>query len=211
MSKTTERRNIKRDALIEKAEKSIADHGLAGLKMRNLASEIGVSLGAIYNLVEDVDALILHIASRTLAKLDAALNDPNATSSPNHSQNHSPNHCDTLIEIAMRYRIFVQNNLNLWRALFEHRMPPEKPLPQWATDDQMHLFRHIITPLRSLLPDADESEVQLSAQTLFSAVHGVIVLSLENKITAVPLHALDGQIKKLITLFCKGLIDPPPR
>lgn len=199
MSKTTERRDHNREALIEEAEKRIASGGLSSLKMRDLASEIGVSLGAIYNLVEDMDELILRIASRTLAKLDAALNDPNATPFPNQ--------CDALIDVAMRYRVFVENNLNLWRALFEHRMSSEKPLPEWAADDQKYLFRHVTAPLKLLLPHADEREVQLMAQTLFSAVHGMIVLSLESKMTAVPIKALDAQIKKLITLVCKGLVE----
>ena len=47
--------------------------GLAGLKTRELAREIGVANGAVYNLVEDMDELILRVGSRTLGRLDAAL------------------------------------------------------------------------------------------------------------------------------------------
>jgi AcrR family transcriptional regulator len=46
---------------------------LAGLKTRELAREIGCANGAVYNLVEDMDDLILRVGSRTLARLDAAL------------------------------------------------------------------------------------------------------------------------------------------
>ena len=49
--------------------------GLAGLKTRELAREIGVANGAVYNLVEDMDELILRVGSRTLGRLDAALTD----------------------------------------------------------------------------------------------------------------------------------------
>jgi len=36
---------------------------------------------------------------------------------------------------------FAADNLQLWRALFEHRMALGKPIPDWAIDQQMELFR----------------------------------------------------------------------
>ncbi len=41
----------------------MAAGGLAGLKTRELAREIGVANGAVYNLVEDMDELILRVGS----------------------------------------------------------------------------------------------------------------------------------------------------
>ncbi len=73
MSKTVERRAKLREELILAAEKSISASGLAGLKSRELAREIGVANGAVYNLVEDMDELILRVGSRTLSRLDAVL------------------------------------------------------------------------------------------------------------------------------------------
>src|ERR1700755_937366 len=73
MSKTLERREKLREFLILAAEKGISARGLAGLKTRDLARDIGVANGAVYNLVADVDELILRVGSRTLERLDAAL------------------------------------------------------------------------------------------------------------------------------------------
>ena len=73
MSKTLERHGKLRDALILAAERSIRAKGLAGLKTRDLARDIGCANGAVYNLVEDMDELILRVGSRTLGRLDAAL------------------------------------------------------------------------------------------------------------------------------------------
>ena len=67
MSKALERREKFRESLILAAEKSIAAKGLAGLKTRDLARDIGVANGAVYNLVEDMDELILRVGSRTLS------------------------------------------------------------------------------------------------------------------------------------------------
>src|SRR5690242_13506880 len=144
MSKALERRAKNRQSLIEAAERRIAAGGLAGLKTRDLASDIGVANGAVYNLVDDVDELILRVGSRTLARLDAALTAAEREGPP------APR--ETLIRIAVAYCNFAAENLELWRALFEHRMTPGKPVPEWAISEQMDLFRHIYAPLAALFP-----------------------------------------------------------
>jgi len=48
-SKTAIRRERQRQALIEAAEAAIALGGLSNLKAREIASEAGCALGAIYN------------------------------------------------------------------------------------------------------------------------------------------------------------------
>src|SRR5215831_12997841 len=144
MTKILERRAKQLEALIEAAEKAIATKGLGGLKSRELAAEIGVANGAVFNLVDDMDELILRVGSRTLARLDAALSTAESAGAP------SP--AETLVQIAVAYCDFAAENLELWRALFKHRMAPEKPIPEWAIEEQMNLFRHIYHPLAKLFP-----------------------------------------------------------
>ncbi len=55
----------------------------------------------------------------------------------------------------MAYCDFAAENFELWRALFEHRMAPGKPVPEWAISEQMNLFRHIYRPLAELFPEAE--------------------------------------------------------
>ena len=50
MTKALERRAKLRTDLIQAAERMIAERGLAGLKTRDLAREIGCANGAVYNL-----------------------------------------------------------------------------------------------------------------------------------------------------------------
>jgi AcrR family transcriptional regulator len=143
---------------------------IGGLKTRELARDIGVANGAVYNLVEDMDELILRVGSRTLARLDAALSAAEAQGPT------SPR--DTLVRIAVAYCDFAAENLELWRALFEHRMAPGKPVPEWAVDEQMNLFRHIYHPLAALFPKRTTAELGVTARSLFSAVHGMVLLGL---------------------------------
>ena len=82
MSKALERREKLRADLILAAERTIASRGLAGLKTRDLAREIGCANGAVYNLVADVDELILRVGSRTLLRLDEALSAAESAGEP---------------------------------------------------------------------------------------------------------------------------------
>ena len=176
----------------------IATRGLAGLKTRDLAREIGCANGAVYNLVADMDELILRVGSRTLLRLDEALG---AAESASES---SPQ--ETLVRIALAYCDFAAENLQLWRALFEHRMEAGKVVPDWSVEDQMRLFRHIHKPLATLLPKRGAEQLGITARSLFSAVHGMVALGLEQKLVAVPLPALRKEIAGLVRAMIDGLV-----
>jgi AcrR family transcriptional regulator len=197
MTKALERREKLRTDLIQAAERMIAERGLAGLKTRDLAREIGCANGAVYNLVADVDELVLRVGSRTLRRLDEAL-------SAAETGEHSPQ--ETLVRIAIAYCDFAAENLQLWRALFEHRMETDKALPDWSVDDQLQLFRHIYKPLAALLPKRGAEELGITARSLFSAVHGMVALGLEQRLVAVPLPALRKEIAGLVRAMIDGLI-----
>ncbi len=202
MTPTEARRERLRALLIEAAERAIADKGLAGLKARELAHEIGCSLGAIYNLVQDLDELVLRVGSRTLSRLDDALSEAAARSPAGTDSAIS-----TLVAVALAYSSFARDNLNLWRTLFEHRMTGGGEVPEWAVAEQLQMFRHITGPLEILLPDA--AERNLLTRTLFSAVHGVVAIGLEDKLVAVPRRQLDQQIEILVRLIGEGLLRTP--
>jgi AcrR family transcriptional regulator len=191
-----ERREKLRADLILAAERMIASRGLAGLKTRDLAREIGCANGAVYNLVADVDELILRVGSRTLRRLDEALSTAETSEHPQ----------ETLVRIAIAYCDFAAENLQLWRALFEHRMETDKALPDWSVDDQLQLFRHIYKPLAALLPKRGAEELGITARSLFSAVHGMVALGLEQRLVAVPLPALRKEIAGLVRAMIDGLI-----
>ena len=133
----------------------------------------------------------------TLARLDAALTtaESKGPASP----------AETLVRIAVAYCDFAAANLELWRALFEHRMAPGKPVPEWAVSEQMDLFRHIYRPLAALFPDRPPAELGVTARSLFSAAHGMVLLGLEQKLIAVPVDALREEIAVIVRAMVDGL------
>ena len=198
MSKALERRAKLREALIEAAERAIAAKGLGGLRTRELADEIGIANGGVYNLVDDLDELILRVGSRTLARLDASL------SLAEISGPATPR--EMLVRIAVAYCDFASDNLELWRALFEHRMQAGKEVPDWAIGEQMDLFRHIYRPLAVLFPQRTPEQLSITSRSLFSAVHGMVALGLEQKLIAVPIKALRSEITRLVQAMIDGLL-----
>jgi AcrR family transcriptional regulator len=197
MSKALERREKLRNALILAAERNITAKGLSGLKTRELARDIGCANGAVYNLVEDMDELILRVGSPTLERLDASLTAAESGGPASAGE--------TLARIAVAYCDFAADNLELWRALFEHRMAPGKPIPEWAIEQQMELFRHIYRPLATLFPQRSAAELSVTARSLFSAVHGMVALGLEQKLIAVPVDALRAEIAIIVRAMIRGL------
>jgi Bacterial regulatory proteins, tetR family. len=196
---TAKKREIQRDALIDAAERRIAEAGLSALKARDLAAEVGCAVGALYSLVADMDEIVLRVGSRTLARLDVALGECGAA-----TRAATPE--DRLVAVALAYADFAADNLPLWRAMFEHRLAEGREVPDWSVREQMALFGHVDAPLRALLPDLAEAERHLLARALFSAVHGIVALGLEGKLVAVPREALARQIELVVRASARGLV-----
>jgi AcrR family transcriptional regulator len=208
--KTAERKQNLKTALIAAADQAVAAHGIAGLKARSLAAEAGCAVGAIYNIVDDLDDLALAVHARTLAALEKALTTA-ASAEPNRALAGQELAMKQLIHLAVAYLDFAAANMMRWRALFEHRLPEGKPMPGWYLAEQIQLFGYVERPLRNLQPSLPPEQLAMLARSLFSAVHGIITLGLEEKLGAVPLKTLRAQTKLLVSAIGMGLLAGTPR
>jgi len=188
------RRDLLRERLIDAAEAAIAARGLSGLKAREIAAQAGCALGAIYTAFEDLDELILRVNSRTLAQLETSLATPTEGAKKGE-----------LARLAFAYLRYARENEQRWRALFEHRLPPEKPLPHWYAQDRDRLFGLLEAPLAELLPRQESPLRRQRARTLFSAVHGVVLLGLEEKLAPTPASTLESQLSDFIDIVSRGM------
>ena len=215
---TTERRQRLREALVAAAERAIDADGLGGLKARSLAQEVGCALGAIYNVFADLDALVLAVNARTLDRLDEAIRyrgpEPGSTGEGTDSggvrggpyeADAAAAAIDRLVALGETYLGFAAAQPHLWRALFEHRLPPGTEVPDWYQEQKARIFAHLDRPLRVLLPGASKEDLDEAARVLFSAVHGIVTLGLEEKLGALSIDALRLQVRRLVTAFCRGL------
>ena len=191
----TDRRTQLRERLIDVAQEMIAAQGLDGLKARDLAAAAGCALGAIYTAFDDLDELILRVNARTLARLDDALDSAFGDAEAEQA----------LQAMARTYLNFARKEEPSWRALFEHRLPPGVA-PPWYVDARNRLFNRLDTPLSQLLPGTNDLARAAFARTLFSAVHGVVALGLDEKIAETPPKLLDEQLEKLVRILADGLM-----
>ena len=188
-----------RQALANAAARTIADRGLAGLKARTLADEVGCAVGAIYNAVADLDELILHANARTLAGLEQALA---ATVTAGSGTDWA---IGQLVRFALAYLEFASAHRLPWRALFEHRLGSGQELPEWYQRDLERLFDYVERPVAELQPKASLEQRKLLARSLFSAAHGVVALGLEEKLQFIPPKTLREQVTIVVTALGTGL------
>ncbi|WP_158810398.1 TetR/AcrR family transcriptional regulator [Beijerinckia sp. L45] len=194
---TKGRREAQRERLIGFAEHLIATQGLDAVRARELAKQMGCAVGAIYNLVTDLDELVLLVAQRTQRDLSAYLD---AAAAGDHADAEG-----LLVAWAETYLRFAKENRLRWRALFEFRLPPDTPLPAWFVKDQEAIFSRLEDRLLPLTARDTVGARKLKARILFAAVHGIVALSLEEKVVAMPIEAVEGELAAFVRAYLRGL------
>ena len=202
-AKTASRREKLKEALVSAAERTIETEGLRGIKARELAYKVGCAVGAIYNVVTDLDDLILAVNARTLAALVRALK--TAGGAIGEEARSTREAIDRMVRLGVGYTDFAAANTPRWRAVFDHRMQEGRSIPDWYVAEQRRLFDYVEQPLKALQPGVAAERRALLARSLFSAVHGIVALGLEEKLQLIPLPALREQVTLMVEAMGKGL------
>ena len=195
------RRETKREdlkaRLIEAARGRIAADGLAKLRARDVTQDAGCALGGLYTVFRDLDELVLAVNSATLALIEERL-------TPDLARTDDP--VEQLRVLARGYLAFARENRNLWAALFDHKLPDGVATPDWHLEKHLFLIQFIARPLARIQPDLAGEDLQVRALTLFSAVHGIISISLEGRFVGIPATRLEGEIDDFVTLLAAGAL-----
>ena len=198
-SKALVRRRKLREALISAAERTIAKEGLRGMKARELAYKVGCAVGAIYNVFTDLDDLIFAVNALTLEQLEKTL------TVAAHDPDPKADAIKTLVHLGLAYTDYAAANTLRWRALFDHRLPEGRAIPTWYMANLHRLFVYIEEPLRKLAPAMMPARRTLLARSLFSAVHGIVLIGLEEKLQSIPLPVLREQVTVMVEALARGL------
>ncbi len=194
MARNTDKRRAElRDRLLDIAEAEIRASGVGSLRARALADKAGCAVGAIYNVFDDLTGLVLAVNGRTFERLGEAVSSSVEASNGDAARK--------LVAMGHAYLRFASENPNLWRALFDIEMTADSGVPQWYLDELSRLFAIIANPLAEMHPDADARELDLMTRTLFSSVHGIVLLGLERRISGVPVERIEDMITLLLTRF----------
>ncbi len=191
MTETTrKRREDLRLRLIDIAEKTIAREGIGALKARALAKQAECAVGAIYNIFDDLNGIVMAVNGRTFQSLGKAV-----ANSIMGREDEPPT--DRLIAMSMAYLEFASDHPRLWRTLFDLKMSTDMEVPAWYLQELKRLFSYIAAPLIETFPEKDPAEIDLMTRALFSSVHGIVLLGIENRISGVP----RDQLEKMIALI----------
>ncbi|MEP3345744.1 MAG: TetR/AcrR family transcriptional regulator [Litoreibacter sp.] len=196
--KVQKKRDDLRAKLIDFAEVRIKSGGIADIRARDLAKEAGCAVGAIYNVFGDMNDLIMAVNARTFKRVGTQVSAAVEAQPPGH-----PVH--TMIAMSHAYLHFARDNTPAWRTLFDLEVSTEGAVPNWYLEELQKLFTLIADPLRRIFPDMPAEDVELMTRGLFSAVHGIVLLGLEKRISAVPADKLEH----MITLVFSHLTSTP--
>ncbi|GFE63035.1 TetR/AcrR family transcriptional regulator [Litoreibacter roseus] len=192
--KVQKKREELRILLINIAEARIIDGGISQIRARDLAKDAGCAVGAIYNVFGDLNELVMAVNGRTFKRLGdhvmgTVKSHPDSTSA------------ETLVIMGHAYLDFASKNAPAWRTLFDLEMSSDHDVPEWYMSEMRALLALIAKPLAEVFPDMEAEDVALMTRGLFSSIHGIVLLGLERRISAVP----EDQLKHMISLVLNNL------
>ncbi len=204
MKKPTEREGYRerlKARLLQTAAAIAAGEGLGEMQARRIAEEADCSVGTLYNIFGDIDGVILAVNERTLADLGRALTAAAGRAASAELEAR-------LMILAGAYLDFASANQQRWRTVFEHRLPEARPLPEEYRQDRRRLLALLDAQLEDAIPDpAVRAD---AAFALFSAVHGIVLLSLDAKLGAFDPERCERQIRFVVGHVVRGLSDAGP-
>lgn len=151
------------------------------LSLRKIANMIGYVPSTLVNVFGNYNLLLLHVVAQTLDELSEE-----AKLVVGECQDHKV----ALSELAYCYHDFAQKHPHRWQLIFEHNMNGET-LPEWQTQRIDSMTGMLEQLLRALAPERSEDEVLKASRVLWSGVHGITLLSVDDKFFAA--DPIDGK------------------
>ena len=167
--------------------------GISGVHARDLASEIGCAVGTIYNLVGDLDNLILLACARTLEEYQVYV-----TNYFLEEKAKGVTNLQLLEVLGASYVDFSSLHRLRWQAIFEVRYEEDSDFHQIYATGQRQLLSLIVDVLKDINADVDEKELADIGRALWASVHGITMMSVSNPRGALPREKILTQCNRII-------------
>ena len=178
------REEIKAMALAAAAQ-ILARHGVQALSARQVAKDIGYTVGTLYLVFKNLDELDSLLRAEITQQNDPQL---------------------ALQALARSYCTFAQQQHARWSLLFSHQLPNNTKPPQWFETKVRRLFAIVEEPLQQLQATQSDRQRSLVVRALWGGVHGVCELALSDKLRWGDEVATDELLDTLVTNFLHGLL-----
>ncbi|EJN6827245.1 TetR family transcriptional regulator [Vibrio cidicii] len=149
----------------------LSENSYHELSLRKLANMIGYVPSTLVNVFGNYNLLLLHAIAQTLDEL---------SNEAMTAMQNSPDSKQALFNLAYCYHDFAQRNPYRWQLIFEHNMNGAE-LPEWQAKRIDHMTGMLESLLIQISPEHSPSEVLQASRVLWSGVHGITLLSVDDK------------------------------
>lgn len=173
----------------------IEAHGVEQVSARQIAGEIGYSPGTIYNIFENLDDLMLHVAGHTLAQMRDECRLQMRSTEPRQA----------LRELADFYFAFTARHEQLWRVVTEHRLAAARTAPRWYRTLINEVLGLVDSAVAPLVGAGDRNAVRRAALTLWASMQGICTMSRSRGLVGLGERIVPALAEQLIETFVLGL------
>ncbi len=184
-----------REMAIKASRGIIAQNGFAALTARKVAGEIGYTAGTLYLVFNNLDDMVVHVNAITLDEMYEQL-------AGTQARCRKPENC--ILRLGHEYINFALQNWHLWNAVFDHKMPEGQKPPEWFHKKVMKLYDLVEKQLLALGMNRGEGS-RLATTALWSGVHGICVLGLNNEFEDSSETTVKKLVDSLITNYLNGI------
>ena len=180
----------------------IAEGGSDALQARAIAKKAGISVGSIYNLVGDMDALHQAVNSELLDELGAA----GAMAMLELERRGERDLRTRLLTLSDAYLKFVTAHAVQWNALLAYnRSLSAAETPEGYLVKLEMLFDIIGDELKTTALGGDDRQRNIAARALWSSVHGIVTNALVGQSDHLLVQTVREQVDLMVTMFVRGL------
>lgn len=158
-----------RAALLAQARALLDEDGPAALSLREIARRAGVAAPSVYHHFANLDTISVALAEEGFTELVARLE-----TAPAKARGQ-------LAEVGLAYVRFAMDNPGLYRLMFGDGLKTSSAENQTVQKLRERAYERVKTGLRARLPEA---EVATGALYLWSLVHGLALLIIDDRLDA---------------------------
>ncbi|PMN67404.1 TetR/AcrR family transcriptional regulator [Enterovibrio norvegicus] len=194
------RNDHSREELIEMTlncvEAYLKDNPYHSLSLRKVAAMIGYVPSTLVNVFGSYNILLLHVVARTLDDLRRQAQEKLQSSTDPKT---------SLFLLAQVYLDFAKANPYRWQLVFEHSMKGND-MPDWHSDRIQNMTGILEALLHKLSPSRSDESVVEASRVLWAGVHGITLLSVDDKFfTDVPVNGQE-LINNLLTGYLSSWV-----
>jgi len=177
-----------KEMILVAAETIVINDGFKALKVRQIAMEMGYTVGSLYMVFKNRDDLITHLKVRTLKALQFELE---------KGINNDLDENQKIIAISKIYINFAKENFNRWRMIFEPCPNTDTLSANWYQQKMLNTFQGLEFLFKQLAPQSNLQQQQQAARALWGGINGILLTDHLNSDT-------ESRVLVLVKNFIKG-------